>query len=165
MRGFEGGCMSQTYTEIAIRLLATVFAGSLVYVLATMFLLEPEYAIDKESLPAEEESVITVSAPATDHTAFLAALVSDKMFGAPVREKQSVVPEVSRELAGRVVQRLRLVGILNDVPQRAVIEDTESGKSFYVREGDVFSDGLTLTSIGGGTVQVTVQGEPFELRL
>ena len=157
--------MSNTYTGIVIRVLAAAIAGSLIYALVTMFLLQPEYAIDTEPVPAEEESMVVPPSPQSDHSAFLAALGRDKVFGAPVREKKPLAPEISREAAGRRVERLRLVGILNDNPQRAVIEDTESSKSFYVREGDVFADGLTMTTIGNGTVEIAVQGEPFELRL
>ena len=67
--------------------------------------------------------------------------------------------------AKQLVARLTLLGIIAGTPPQAIIEDTESKKSFFVAQGQAIVDGAILDQVFDTYVVLDLSGEKFELRL
>ena len=52
-----------------------------------------------------------------------------------------------------------------EMPPRAIIEDTKGQKSFYLKQGEVLTDGIVVEKIGKAAVILNYKGEKFELYL
>jgi hypothetical protein len=151
---------------IVILSLAVVFAAG--YVIYSTFL-EPNHFLEEEVFePAGvpiEEGVYWEKAEPKSYSKFVREIERKEIFSPPYFEEEEQVAEISREEINLIIENLRLVGIKSGVNKRAIIEDKQLGKTFYLKEGDVFSDNVKIEKIEGGMVLLNCYGESFELYL
>lgn len=100
-----------------------------------------------------------------DYRQFLNEVERRDLFASPYVEEKIVVPKVDRKDLNKIVENLRLVGIRSGVPLKVIIEDKQMGKTFYLGEGDSFSDNVRVEKIGKDSVVLNCYGESFELYL
>ncbi|PIQ89414.1 MAG: hypothetical protein COV72_03140 [Candidatus Omnitrophica bacterium CG11_big_fil_rev_8_21_14_0_20_42_13] len=100
-----------------------------------------------------------------DYGAFLQTIQTKPIFAPLYVEEKQVLATKSREELSNTINSLRLVGIISKEPRRAIIEDKNSGRSFHVKEGESFLDGITAVEISQSSVVLTYGGEQFELYL
>ena len=80
-----------------------------------------------------------------------------------------LAPSSSGEIVGSPfeqqvgIRTLKLHGIVSGESPLAIIKET-AGKTYFVRAGDHFGDGYTLTSVGAGEILVQHGGKDMTLR-
>lgn len=67
--------------------------------------------------------------------------------------------------AKALAARLTLLGIIAGTPPQAIIEDSESKKSYFVAQGQQILEGAMLDAVFDTYVVLDLSGEKFELRL
>lgn len=67
--------------------------------------------------------------------------------------------------AKELAARLTLLGIIAGTPPQAIIEDSESKKSYFVAQGQQILEGAMLDAVFDTYVVLDLSGEKFELRL
>lgn len=77
---------------------------------------------------------------------------------------KSTGPANSRKIA-ELVERLQMVGFLSDDPAKAIVQDKKSSKTFYLKQGDVFLDGVKVNNITKNSITIEYYGEIFDLYL
>ncbi len=76
----------------------------------------------------------------------------------------SAAPRPSQE-AKALAARLSLLGIVAGTPSQAIIEDSQTTKTFFVSVGQSVVDGLVVTDVGQNRVTLDLSGEKIELSL
>lgn len=80
----------------------------------------------------------------------------------PLQTKSASDPQVDPE---QVVKALKLVGIINTQPAKAVINDTKDNKTYYLEQGARISGDISIEQIKKDSVIIDCYGEAFELYL
>ena len=60
---------------------------------------------------------------------------------------------------------LTLMGIVDGAPPQAIIADSKTQRSFFVKEGETFGDGMLVEKIKDGRVTLTYHGAHMDLQL
>lgn len=60
---------------------------------------------------------------------------------------------------------LTLMGIVEGTPPQAIIAETSTQKSYFVKEGETFGVGIRVDAIQDGRVKLSFQGASVELQL
>ena len=81
--------------------------------------------------------------------------------GAAEATRRAPPSGAAKELAAR----LTLLGIIAGTPPQAIIEDSESKKSYFVAQGQQILEGAMLDAVFDTYVVLDLSGEKFELRL
>lgn len=100
-----------------------------------------------------------------DYASFLETIQERPLFASVASEAAAPVPGISRQDFNKIVENLRLVGIITEEPQRAIIEDKTTGKTLYLQKEDVISGNLKIQEIKKDSVIVICDGETFEIHL
>ncbi len=98
-----------------------------------------------------------------DYASFAKSLNNKKIFASLYIEEKKDIPVVDTEKLSRVIENLRLAGILSRNPPKVIIEDKKTGKSFYLKSGETFLDSIKLEKISKDSILLNYQGENFEL--
>ena len=107
------------------------------------------------------------SAPVVEPIPSLAQATARPVFTAPVATRapstgaSSAPSQDAKALAGR----LTLTGIITGDPPQAIIEDSETKKTFFVSPGQVVVDGAVVDRVSENRVVLNLQGEKVELGL
>ncbi len=115
------------------------------------------------STPAAPAEAPTPPAP----PASLAEAVTRPLFTAPElgtdtgRSHSGLPSGTARVLSGR----LTLLGIVAGTPPQAIIEDSETKRSYFVTEGQAVVDGAVLEEVLDNRVVLDLNGEKIELTL
>lgn len=100
-----------------------------------------------------------------DYRQFLNEVERRDLFASPYIEEETVAPKADRKDLNKIVENLRLVGIRSGAPLKAIIEDKQMSKTFYLGEGDSFLDNVRVEKIGKDSVILNCYGESFEIYL
>jgi hypothetical protein len=155
-------------------LLGSVVMGELIALLAVV--IQPVPTRDSaqalaRSLGPElvESSADSKAQPPTtqqDLTPTLAASVSRPLFhtrdGAGTPSPSSGIPSAG---ASALVSRLSLLGIMAGEKPQAIVEDTQTKKTYFVTVGQHVIEGLVVEAVQDNRVVFTVNGERVELSL
>ncbi len=74
----------------------------------------------------------------------------------------AVAPSVK---ASKLAARLSLLGIVSGEQPQAIIEDSQTQKTYFVSEGQTVVDGAILESVNSNGVVLNFLGETIELNL
>jgi len=131
----------------------------------------PEPVEHSEFLVPQPMAVLTPELPpepVPDPPA-LASVVSTPLFqtapqasSAPA-EPQPITPQT--EQARSLAARLSLIGVIAGEPPQAIIEDSQTKKSFFVTAGQSLIEGLMVKEILENRVVLDLYGERIELSL
>jgi len=149
------------------RILFILIILSTLYVIPTTF--SEKYRFPRQIIPqiplSSGMSAHELKQKESDYVQFVKELETRKVFTAPVRTQKKVT-DSSREKLNKIIEKLRLVGIIAGETKQAIVEDTQKGVSFYLKEGELFSeDSVTLDKIGADSIILECYGETFELYL
>lgn len=148
------------------KILFVAMAVSFVYVGTSIFLFSKqtfnENALD---LNSREGSQALLAKEDVDYSPFLEKAEKEKIFGASSRQKTSLASKASKGKIDKVIENLRLVGIISKDPPRAMIEDGKTNKTFYLKKGEKFLKGITVEEITENSVMLNYYGEDFEIYL
>jgi len=98
----------------------------------------------------------------------LAASASRTLFAVPVTATAPPAPKgrgAPSGLAKLLAARLTLMGIVSGEPAQAIIEDTQTKRSYFVTTGQVVVEGAVLKKILDNRVVLDLDGEEIELTL
>ncbi len=145
--------------------LGCVIAGEVAMLMFTMASPEPP------TIPPPTAGVERVDAPPVEApTPSLAAMASRPIFAvaetrsAPSPSGQAAAKGPSAE-AKQLATRLSLIGVvMGDVPQ-AIIQDSQSGKTFFVTSGQAVIEGIVVESVAENRVVLDLDGEKIPLSL
>jgi type II secretory pathway component PulC len=65
----------------------------------------------------------------------------------------------------RIMERLTLVGVIAGPPKKAIVEDRQTNRTFYLREGEIFLENIGVEQIDKDSVIFNMKGRGFELYL
>lgn len=125
-----------------------------------------DYFLEKKLFRVLEtdQSLPTVSQrKQLDYASFLKEVEKKNIFSPP--PQKIVEPGIDKNELIKVIEGLTLVGIISEIPQKAIIEDKKTGKSFYLKEGEAFLENIELIKIEKDFVILNFYGEKFELYL
>ena len=97
----------------------------------------------------------------------LAASASQALF-APTRAQSASPAPIGAMPSGsarQLASRLTLMGIVSGEPPQAIIEDSETKKTYFVTTGQAVVDGAILEQVLDNRVILSLQGEKIELTL
>ena len=124
----------------------------------------PTVEIHAASIPAAvaADTTLFVTLP-TDDFPSVAASVSRALFTAPTVSAPTVrSPSVS---VASLVARLTLTGIVDGDPAQAIIEDSETKKTYFVTTGQMVVGGAILEEVRDTGVVLNLAGERIDLTL
>ena len=130
-----------------------------------------ERKIDFPVDPNVSKNLINIIPPVKDLASYLSPLEARNIFQplekkTAVEEKQDVPPAPAKKIAA-LTEKLKLVGVSwLDSPETAsvMIEDSESGITYFVRQGEKVKD-LTVKNIYTDRVVLTFEGEEITIKL
>ena len=121
-------------------------------------LLQPREAVAPDGVPAIEERAGGVGLTGVAGRALFASLHPTAQ--ASVR----LSPALSQE-ARALAARLTVIGLVDGDPPQAIIEDTQTQKTYFVSAGQSGTEGLIVTEIRENRVVLDLNGQPIELSL
>ena len=121
-------------------------------------LLQPREAVAPDGVPAIEERAGGVGLTGVAGRALFASLHPTAQ--ASVR----LSPALSQE-ARALAARLNVIGLVDGDPPQAIIEDTQTQKTYFVSAGQSVTEGLIVTEIRENRVVLDLNGQPIELPL
>ena len=99
----------------------------------------------------------------------LASAVGRPMFQmdaqAPAAAAEGPVGAPQTDRARQLVERLSLIGLVSGDPPQAIIEDTETKKTYFVSVGQFLAEGLRVEALRDNRITLSLHGEKFELVL
>ena len=130
-----------------------------------------ERKIDFPIDPNVSKNLFNVIPPVKDLASYLSPIGARNIFQplekkTAAEKKQDVLPEQTKKIA-TLAEKLKLVGVSwLDSPETAsvMIEDTESGITYFVRQGEKVKD-LTVKNIYTDRVVLTFEGEEITIKL
>lgn len=123
-----------------------------------------ERDIISPSLPSRALSS-SIQRKKKDYSLFLQEIKNKSIFTSPYLEERSTSSEVDLKKVKEIIENLKLRGIIYKAPKRAIIEDKMTGRSFYLKEGEVFLENIQIEKIENDSVILNAYGEKFELYL
>ncbi len=127
---------------------------------------KPKYSSRQDIFQISPSSLVPRDAsPKTrkDYASFAGPLNNKKIFASLYIAEKKDTPVIDTEKLSRVIENLRLAGILSRNPPKVIIEDKKTGKSFYLKSGETFLDNIRLEKILKGSILLNYRGENFEL--
>ena len=113
-----------------------------------------------------------IEAPATEEPApSLAGSISRPIFAvaeprsAPSPSGQAGGPRAPSPEVKQLATRLSLIGVVMGESPQAIIQDSQSGKTFFVTTGQVVVDGMVVESLQENRVVLSLDGETIDLSL
>ena len=151
---------------VAIKLLAVVVACELVALLTQVFRPLPIPQVSSST----EVSVVggpVDSADVLTQMPSLAASATRPLFAAPVELAVTAAPpKVGMSDAAKLLAaRLTLMGIISGNPAQAIIEDSQTRKTYFVSAGQMVADGAVLDQVLDNRVILSLEGEKIELTM
>jgi len=116
--------------------------------------------------PANPAATITEQ---LDQVPRIASVASRSLFEpagsrtAPTRADSA--PKAPSTHAKDLAARLSLIGIIAGDPAQAIIEDTQTKKTYFVTAGQPVIEGLVIEEVRGDRVVLALNGEKIELSL
>ena len=80
-------------------------------------------------------------------------------------ETAAPAPAANAPQAQAALASLTLMGIVDGTPPQAIIADSQTQKSYFVKEGETFGAGILVEKIESGRVLLHYQGATADLRL
>jgi len=96
---------------------------------------------------------------------FLRKVEQQQIFASVYIEENLSMPGVDKEKISKIIENLRLVGILQEEPQEVIIEDEKTGRSFRLKAGGEFLESIKVEKIKKDSVILNCYEEIFELYL
>ena len=150
------------------RVLFLLIVVSFVYVLYSLAFVEDNYSLTKlVSYPAgsARQVVGDKQSQEKDYSAFLKDVAGKKIF-APVKIKKAKTKKtVDRSKLKKVIESLRVAGIIGTGGKKVIIEDKRKNTTFHLRQGETFLGDIRVEKISNDSVVLDYQGEKFELYL
>jgi hypothetical protein len=139
------------------------------FILLIVQALQPSPRMTAPPLPDASEAP-GVSPDTLPPISSLAQSVSRPLFSPPADASGSAsAPSGSRQapsgLATLLASRLTLMGIMAGNPGQAIIEDSQTKKTYFVSPGQVVVDGAVVDQVLDNRVILDLQGEQIELTL
>lgn len=95
----------------------------------------------------------------------LAASASRQVFASPGLAAPSATPQPRSGAAKLLAERLTLLGIVAGTPPQAIIEDTQTKKTYFVTTGQAIAEGAVVEQVLENRVILDLLGEKIELTL
>ena len=109
---------------------------------------------------------IAPAPPAPPDLPMVSASVTRPLFAATAASEPAASPSAAMTaIAGRLTMRLTLMGIVAGDPPQAIIEDSESKKTFFVTAGQAVVEGAVVDQVLDNRVVLDVAGAKIELSL
>lgn len=100
-----------------------------------------------------------------DYTGFLKEIEKRKIFFTSHIQKFPVSSKKAKVNLEKVMEGLRLVGVILEDNKKVIIEDKKKRKTFYLKQGETFLSNIRVEKIGSDSVVLSCEGEEFELYL
>ena len=100
-----------------------------------------------------------------DYSLFLQQIKNRNIFASPQRRSSAPAAGIDRTKINKIIENLQLVGVIAGEEPKVVIEDKKAQKSFYLKEGESFSENIIVEKIEKNSVLINCYGETFELYL
>jgi len=143
----------------AISLLGVVVGIELIILLVQVVRPLPTVTVPVAS-PAPAEGAASAGAPELPS---LTAAASRPLFAPPAAPAAG--PASPSGSATQLASRLTLMGIVSGHPAQAIIEDSQTKKTYFVTEGQTVVDGAVLEQVLDSRVVLNLSGERIELGL
>jgi len=150
------------WPKLAIAGLGAVVVVELVGMVSLV--VRPLPAVDVPILvePAAAEPVVAAPAPALPS---LAASATRPLFTASASAAAFAAPGAQSSLAKQLASRLTLMGIVAGEPPQAIIEDSQTQRTYFVTVGQTVVEGAVLEQVLESRVVLDLGGEKIELAL
>jgi len=100
-----------------------------------------------------------------DYKQFITRISSKDVFADCGPRQSAVQPELQGKKLEEIKGSLRLSGIIAGDPMKVMIEDKNKGESFYLKEGEVFLEDISVERIDKDSVILRYYDEEFKLDL
>ncbi|MFH1771794.1 MAG: hypothetical protein ABH872_03165 [Candidatus Omnitrophota bacterium] len=100
-----------------------------------------------------------------DYSAFINEVQSRNIFTPAFAEASISETDVEYEQLLKTIEGLRLVGVVSDDTRKAIIEDTQAKKTYYLKESETFLEHISVEKISDGSVILNFYENSFELYL
>lgn len=107
-------------------------------------------------LSGQEQGGVGFSASAAGRSLFQPVLATSS--GSPSRQPGAMSVE-----AKTLASRLNVIGLVDGNPPQAIIEDTQTQKTYFVAAGQQVTEGLVVTEIRDNRVVLDLNGQTIEL--
>lgn len=126
--------------------------------------LKPEPIIDLSNLESgsSERAQVLPQLRAVMRSHATKSLFTAPLAQAVTPSAVAVAPSVQ---ASKLAARLTLLGIVSGEEPQAIIEDSQTQKTYFVSEGQAVVDGAIVESIGSNRIVLNFLGETIELNL
>ena len=165
--GMTGGVRATPWPRIAIGCLGVALLIEVVGLLVEVMRPLPAIHLPAAALPPAAPSG-NATVPALEIPSLEASL-SHPVFTPSAAETSASRPATAKTgmsgLAKQVASRLSLMGIVSGPPGEAVIEDSETKKTYFVMTGQTVVEGATLERVLDHRVILDLDGEKIELTL
>ncbi|UCC95459.1 MAG: hypothetical protein JSW40_01590 [Candidatus Omnitrophota bacterium] len=141
---------------------------SLAYVSIPIFLKKNYSFEDDLSKPPSSSKEPQKYSPESkrDYQRFLREIATRAIFALSAPEKKPPrTTGIEEDKISKIIESLKLVGIISTDTKRAMIEDTKTQKSFYLKEGESFLENIIVEEIKKDSVILNCYGREFELYL
>lgn len=136
-------------------------------ILVVMQLMRPLPAVTPPAVPPS-----VVSSPSGEEAPLpalpsLAQSASESLFTSPSMAGPAgpAAPAGPSQTGRLLASRLTLMGIMSGEPPQAIIEDSETKKTYFVTTGQAVTEGATLEQVLDNRVILDLNGEKIELSL
>ena len=154
------------WAALAVGALSVVLAGEVLWLIVQMVLPLPVVSAPPAPILQDAAPTGTVK-PTPQDIPSIAASAPGPLF-APSSTGSSAAPSFSGPLSGSaklVAARLTLTGIVAGDPAQAIIEDSQTKKTYFLTAGQATADGVVLKQILDNRVILDLDGERIELAL
>jgi len=118
-------------------------------------------ASPEQSLGLKRDSPLSID----EIERFLRKVERQQIFASVYIEESPSTSGVDKEKINKIIESLRLVGILQEEPQEAIIEDEKTGRSFRLKAEEIFLKNIKVEKIKKDSVILNCYEEIFELYL
>ena len=152
------------WPRVATLVLLSLLVVEGLYLVLELSIQAPVITVPKVSTVAETTAGAAPELPA------LARSAPVTLFAAPSEAAPgALVPGGGHAATSETVQamaaRLSLMGIVAGNPAQAIIEDSKTGKTYFLTIGQGIAEGVVLEEVGDNRVVLSVGGERIELGL
>ena len=142
-----------------------------IWVLAAFLVLEVALLIVQALRPLPpiprpvEAAEVQPAPPSAPEMPSLSASISRPIFSSPAAGPAATTAAPVSNTAKLLAARLTLMGIVAGEPPQAIIEDTETKKTFFVTVGQMVVEGAVVEQVLDNRVVLNAAGEKIELSL
>ena len=166
VRHVDATAQGLRWSALAVGFLAAVLVFEAV--LLVVNLRYPTPSITIPSISSTPPDGTPVGSPQAQGLPPLSQSASHQLFASSVPEqdtpklpKDNAPSEIGRQLASR----LTLMGVVSGDPAQAIIEDSQTKKTYFVSKGQAVVEGATLDQVLDNRVILDLNGEKIELSL